>query len=164
MRGSFARASGRADDLRWACGQGSTTGRMLGCVLKSAAQEGALGLAFEAVGELAPGACEQAGHLLFGFTLAGLDQRLQDAAQQPTPALCGRRYGSVVGESGGARWEFGEGREGGRHGVLLRRWAHLSQALPGCWSCLLAEVSSMLQRSKEMLCGSAMRIAHGAGG
>src|SRR5690349_5902485 len=94
MRVSFARASGRADDPRWACVQGSTTGRMLGCVLRSAAQEGALGLAFEAVGELAPGAREQAGHLLLGLTLTRFDQRVQEAAQQPT-------LGGVLGQTGG---------------------------------------------------------------
>src|SRR5690349_20674671 len=125
MRVSFARASGPLDDPRWACFQGSTTDRMLGCVLKSAAQKGALGLA-----------------------LARFGQRIQEAAQEPTLARCGRRCGSALGESGRARWELGEGREGGRHGGLLRRWAHLSQALPACWSYLLAKVALMLRCSK----------------
>src|SRR3954453_8560650 len=47
---------------------------------------------------------------------------------------------------------------------LLRRLAHLSQALPGCWSCLLAKVASMLRCSKDEPCSSDMHGGHGTGG
>src|SRR6185369_14465289 len=96
----------------------------------SAAQKGALGLSFEVVGELAPGAREQAGHLLLGLAMARFDQAIQEAAQQPTLAL-GRMLGDlsrVLGRIKDGGWERGEGRKGGCHGVLLRRLAHLCQA------------------------------------
>ena len=70
-----------------------------------------------------------------------------EAAQQPRLAL-GLLDSGVGGQIGGG-WELGEGRKGGCHGVLLRRLAHLSQALPAYWSCLKTKVASMLHRSKN---------------
>src|SRR5215210_464103 len=72
--------------------------------------------------------------------------------------------GSVVGWVGGAWWELSEGRRGGRHDGLLRRLAHLSQALPAYCSCLRANVILMTQRSKDELCGSGMHYTHATRG
>ena len=87
---------------------------MLGYALKSAAYGcAALGLAFETVGELAPGAFDKAGDLLLGFALARLDRRIQEEPQQPTLPFCGGMRGNVLERMNRGLGKLGEGREGG---------------------------------------------------
>src|SRR4051794_5811060 len=105
---------------------------------------------------------EEASYVLLGFAPARLDERVQEAAQQPSLRVRRHESGYGLRQTGRPMDRLGEGREGGGHVLLLRIFSEPNLRR----SCLLflvlsSNVCPTALRRKEELCGAGMLRMHG---